>query len=771
MASRLNQSKTVREARRAEKARRLGHAANRPGRSNRKANGKAKNNGHHEAPTPPRPRVVEAAKSQETTAIGPGSQRVRWVAAAFGLIGIVLVAQAARLQLVEYGRLSAEAERQFRATAMVTAKRGAIRDRNGNELAITVDVDSVFFEWRTNQRRASPEQIRSLATLLKRPVDAMAQKLGSRRRFVYLARRVDASTAARVRALAVPGVRTKREPKRFYSNVQLGAHVLGFTNVDGEGKAGIERRFDDQLKGRRQAITGLRDAFGTPIFSEGAVPQAALRGADVELTIDRHIQYAAEQALGAAVAQHRAKAGVAIVMEPATGDVLALASYPDFNPNNLRDTTVSQRTNRAVNAVFEPGSTLKMVTVAAALEQGLIRPTTVLDCEDGRWSIGANEIRDANHRYGALTIAEVIQKSSNICAAKIGFKLGRRRLYEALQDFGFGARTGLELPGELKGLIRPAARWSDIGLANIAFGQGVSATPVQIIQAAATIANGGVRVSPRLVRAVRAPRGRRVVLERPERVRVISRKTARTIGRMMATVTQEGGTAEEAAIPGFRVAGKTGTAQKIDPVTRAYSHELFVSSFVGFVPADAPELVALLLIDEPQGAVYGGDVAGPAWRKMTVSALAARGVRPRDPLAFQAFRSAGLALASLPPPAAVAEAVHGEAALSAQDTPLPSDAGPNLADAFDLALSKKAQRLLGLDYAVAAVTGDVLGPTADHRMPNFARLTLREVLNRAADTRCDLVVDGTGRVVEQRPRAGMPLAPNTRCELTLAPRR
>ena len=407
-----------------------------------------------------------------------------------------------------------------------------------------------------------------------------------------------------------------------------------------------------------------------------------------------------------------------------------------------------------------------MVTVAAALEERSVAPHTVLDCENGSWSVGRNEIHDANHRFGTLTITEVIQKSSNICAAKIGFRLGRGRLHDWLTKFGFGVRTGIELPGELRGLIRPAKKWSDIALANIAFGQGVSVTPLQVVQAAATIANGGIRVSPRLVRGFVDPNGDRVTPERPGGVRVVSEGTARAVTRMMTSVTHEDGTAPTAAIPGFDVAGKTGTAQKIDPVSRAYSHERFVASFVGFVPAEAPRLVALMLIDEPKsGSVYGGVVAGPAWKEMMVAAVTELGLKPSDPDAWRAFR-AGRRNPALPPTASAEEAVNGHAApAGVEEASVPTDDGPNLAATLDLALSDKAQRLLGLATLASKA------PAQGDRMPNFARLTLREVLHRATGTRCDLTVRGSGRVVRQQPAAGMALAQNARCELTLAPRR
>ena len=760
MTNRLNRAQTVKAARKAKKAAKRSAAST----VRRRAKGGAKS---RSTPAPPRPKPRSAATPAQNDAVRPGARRIRGVMAFLGAVGVVLLTQAARLQLVHYERFADWADRQSTSTSVVAAKRGAIRDRNGDELAITVDVDSVYFEWKPNQPRPTERQASRLAALLGRPTDVIRRKLMSDRRFVYLARRVDAATATQVRSFGVPGVGTKPEPKRFYANVHLAGHVLGFTNVEGEGRAGVERRFDGQLKGRRGSVSGYRDAFGTPILSNGSVSEVSLRGSDVELTLDRHIQYASEQALQEAVTTHRAKAGVALVMVPDSGEVLALASYPRFNPNNLRETTVSERTNRAVNAVFEPGSTMKMVTVAAALEESLIKRGTVLDCEEGSWKVGNTEIHDAQHRYGALDITQIIQKSSNICAAKIGFRLGRRRLHTWLRRFGFGQRSGVELPGELRGLIRPPAKWSDIGLANISFGQGISATPLQILQAAAVLANKGIRVPPRLVRAIVSPDGQRIEAPRAPAERVLSEPTARAVSHMMTSVAEAGGTAVEAAIPGFRVAGKTGTAQKIDPVTRAYSHELHVSSFVGFAPADHPELVALVLLDEPQGSVYGGEVAAPAWRKLMVAAVAARGLRPDDPAAWRAFLARHRAMPALPPTAARAEVVHGEAARWSEEGDATAAEVSHLPGSLDLALSEKAQRVLGQ----LASNAEKERHSSTPRMPNFARLTLREVLNRAADTRCDLVVDGSGRVVAQEPSAGMPLAPDARCELTLAPRR
>lgn len=676
--------------------------------------------------------------------------RIALVLAGFGLAAVLLLARGAQLQLWHGASYSDVAARQATVSAQIRAKRGVIRDRRGAQLAVTVEVPSVFAEPRRIQD--PKEAAAKLAKLLDQPEGKLYRRLSSGRAFAYLARRVDAATARSVMALDLPGVHTHTEPKRFYANRGLASHVLGFVNFEGAGRSGIERAFDQRLQGRSFSLPSLRDALGNRVFSEGYVPHATLEGSPVELTLDMQLQHVVERALAEAAISARAKAGVAAVMEPQTGEILALASYPTFNPNNLNGTTVSDRKNRAVNAIYEPGSTLKMVTISGALEEGVVRETTRLDCEGGRMRVGGRTIHDDEHRYDELSLTEVLQKSSNICAAKIGFDLGRRRLHRWLTRFGFGRPTGIELPGELRGIVRDPSTWSRVGLANIAFGQGVAATPLQMLQAAATIANEGVRVAPRIVR--RASEGPETVgwpAPSPP-VRVISAKTARTVTRMMTWVTREGGTAEAAAIPGFRVAGKTGTAQKIDPVTRAYSRELYVASFVGFVPASSPEVVVLVLLDEPKRSYYGGKVAAPAFRRIAVAALVGREVYPR----VAEDRAAFLALSRAAGPGARDDQIRGR--LEA----------PSEVD-LEVALSPKAHALLlyGGDRAKSKASP----PSPGGRMPNFGGLLVHEVLNRSAEARCDPVITGSGRVVSQSPPPGTRLRPGVRCEVKLAPPR
>lgn len=709
-------------------------------------------------------------RRSEADELSAGRNKVFVVMGLLFVVGGIILGRSVQLQLFQGDVYADAAVRQVSMSAMIKAKRGVIKDRNGAELAITVDVDSIYAEPRRIPREQAARMAAKLAPILKQPKltkRALTKKLQGKRAFTYLRRRVPPEMAQGVRDLGFVGIGTQKEPKRFYPNVSLAAHVLGFTNHKEVGQAGVERNFNAQLQGKSAKVPGLRDNRGKRVYNEGFVPEAVLEGSDITLTLDRHIQHEAEAALKDAVTKHSAKAGVAVVMDPKTGDVLAMASYPTYNPNLIRRGTDLQ--NRAVTAIYEPGSTMKMVTIAAALED--VEGFTVdkkIDCEGGRWRFGHHTIRDANHKYDELTVTEILQKSSNICTAKIGVMLGRDRLHQWLRKFGLAERTGIELPGEARGLLRAPDTWRDIGLANIAFGQGLNVTPIQILQAAATIANDGVRERPRLVLKTTDKLGHVHPAERPEGVRVLSKKNARLVAKMMVEVTKKGGTAEKAAIPGFNVAGKTGTAQKIDPVTRAYSHELYVASFVGFVPAEKPEVAILVLIDQPKpvkGGQYGGVSAAPAFRRIALAALSARNVFPNNPQAKEDFL-ASYRPQPIPkgtPNTALTGAEHHRPELPPAASQSPDSDGMLLSS-----LSAGARQLL-MGSAESAPSNP-RQPRTKGRMPNFTGLKLHEVLNRSAEVRCDPVVRGTGRVVKQSPRVGAAISSGSTCTLTLAPR-
>lgn len=650
------------------------------------------------------------------------------VVAGIALAWAALVLRAGQLQLIEADQYADAATRQASTSVEVEGRRGSILDRHGAELAMSVDVDSVFAEPR---RVSDPARAaRALAPILERPARELAERLGRDAAFVYLARRVERSVGARVRALGLPGIGTHTESKRFYGGGRLGSHVLGFVNIDEQGRAGIERRLDAHLQGERASIAALRDALGNKVLVDGVIAPKSLDGRSVRLTLDRAIQHAAEVELEAAIQQQRASAGVALVMDIRTGDLLAMASYPDFNPNRLTSASGAAHLNRAIASVYEPGSTMKIATIAAALEERVIERDGHLDCEGGRWRVGGRTIGDADHAFDRLSLTEVMVVSSNICSAKLGMELGARKLHDWLVRFGFGSRLGLDLPGEVNGILRTPEQWRPIDLANVAFGQGVGATPLQVIVMAAAVANDGVRVQPRVVDALQQPDGTWEGMPREPPVRVLSSQTARALREMLVAVVEEG-TGRKAAIPGLSVAGKTGTSQKFDRDRGTYSDEDYVASFVGFAPSDAPQLAALVVVDEPRGSIFGTTAAAPAFRRIMTEALRARGwVLPEV-------------------------VVEADAQLAEVDEDVAALTAP-----LELDLSSEARALLALGAP---------SPEPPSAMPRLMGQGAREVLKRCAEAGCVPVLVGTGRVVEQDPSPGAAVDPGSTWKVRLQP--
>ncbi len=421
-----------------------------------------------------------------------------------------------------------------------------------------------------------------------------------------------------------------KEARRYYPNRELAAHVLGFANVDGKGIAGLELAFEDKLRGSVRAVPAIRDRRGKVVFSQTLLDDGASLGDDLTLTIDRTIQHVAERELALAVQTAEARAGSVVVMDPRTGELLAIANYPTFNPNDPGRSSLTARRDRAVTDRFEPGSTVKPFTIGAALAAGTIRPDQVFDCQDGAMQVAQYTIHDSE-RFHDLTPAQILAFSSNIGAAKIGATLGRRGLFRAFRRFGFGQDTGVPLPGEASGILRHYQQWYDMDAATIAFGQGLSVTTVQLATAMSAIANDGRLMEPILVKRITDGSGNMVEEHLPRvRRQVIPTRTARLVADMMTGVTGAGGTGTEAAIPGYLVAGKTGTAQKADYVHGGYAQDRWTASFVGFVPAEAPRLTVAVVIDEPIIAHYGGTVAAPAFRRIAEAALRHLGVPATD---------------------------------------------------------------------------------------------------------------------------------------------
>ncbi|PYN99265.1 MAG: penicillin-binding protein [Candidatus Rokuibacteriota bacterium] len=642
--------------------------------------------------------------------------RVLLLAAAFVVAFGGVTARLGYLQIVRSGELLALAERQYARPITLEAQRGPIVDRNGAPLAASSPAESLFA-----QPRAVGDPVRvaaRLAPIVKMSEEELHTALVSQRPFVWLKRRLPPAVAASVRALREPGLALVPEPLRLYPNRELAAHVLGFEGADG-GLEGIERAWNDTLAGTAgKAVVG-RDALGREIEMQ-RVLQTPAPGHGVMLTIDAHIQYVAEREVDAAYRRTNARAAMAVMMEPRTGDILALAIRPTFNPNTFLD--VPSRDywrNRAVTDPFEPGSTFKVILAAAALEEGVVQPADRIFGEYGAITIAKTTIHDWK-KYGWLTFSEVLQYSSNVGSIKVGLALGPERYYRYMTAFGFGRPTGVGLSGESRGQLREPPRWSALSLPTMSLGQEVSVTALQMVTAFGAVANGGTMMRPRLVKSVFDVNGRETRRFEPEAVRqVISAETARTLTSILTNVV-EAGTGHNAAIPGHQVAGKTGTAQKLDPATHRYSRAPGVLSFVGFAPADEPRFVMLVMLDEPKNEKWGSEAAAPIFSAIGREVLRYLDVPPRDTSPIQIVIGPGQ------------ESVGGRVRLVSNADP-PGD-----------------------------------GATAPV-MPDLRGRPLRQALATLAPLGVRVEVSGRGSVVKQSPAPGTPLGPGVTARLVLTP--
>jgi cell division protein FtsI (penicillin-binding protein 3) len=558
--------------------------------------------------------------------MGPSRGR-RYVLLFFLLSGFgVILFRLVSLQVLQAAELTARADRQHQKSVTLEGVRGTVTDRHGKVLAMNVEVPSIFGVPTSLDSPANAAK--SLSSVLHIRREDIEKKLRQDKHFVWLARKVEPEKGRRLEQLSIDGIGMVMEGRRFYPKGPLLAHVLGFVGMDGMGLEGLERRYESQLHGEKRLTILQRDALGRTVFPKGLREQVPAAGHALTLTIDEVIQYIAEKELEEAVDHARAKSGTIIVMEPQSGAILAMAVSPRFDPNAVASLTADRWRNRALTDTYEPGSTMKVVVAAAALEERVMMPGSMLFGENGRMTVANTTIHD-HEKLGWMTFAQMMQKSSNIGAAKTGILLGQQRLYRYLQAFGFGQRTDIDLPGEVAGLLKSPREWGRRSLASISMGQEVGVTPMQMVSAVSAIANDGVLMKPYVVSGVSDQKGQPVKEIRPQvRRRVVSPATARTLTTILEGVVASG-TGTKAAIPGFRVAGKTGTAQKVDPRTGAYSSVLSVGSFVGFVPADAPRLAMIVVIDEPQGEAWGGVVAAPVFRRVGEQVLTYLGV-PRD---------------------------------------------------------------------------------------------------------------------------------------------
>lgn len=580
------------------------------------------------------------------------------LAGAFAGVGVRLWA----LQVDRHEHYAELAEKQQQRVVELNPPRGTLYDARGRELAVSSPTDSIY---------AVPREIddaeataRELAVVLGIDARELAPRLAGHGWFAWVERQVEPETAAAVAALALPGIGLREESKRYYPQGRLAAHVLGFVGTDAQGLAGLEQTFNPQVTGKVGRRVVLRDAGGRYAVDPDLSLAEAEPGADLHLTLDATLQHIVERELEATARKFRAPAGSAVLLDPHSGAVLAMASYPSFDPNHFRHGPEPEERwrNRAVTDVFEPGSAFKMVTAAAALENNLVDPDDVLDCQQGRIVVYGVPIRD-HKPFGRLTFRQVIAESSNVGAIKVGLRVGDERLYRQIVDLGFGARTGIELPGESPGLLRPVERWEPVTKAYASFGQGVAVTSLQLAAAFGAVANGGLLLKPYLVAAIDREGALEELHARPEVVRrAMSPATAFRLERMLEAVVTEG-TGTRAAVPGYAVAGKTGTAQMADG--GGYSATDHKAVFAGFAPARDPVLVGAVIVDRPRTDIHGGQVAAPLFSAIAREALLYLGVRPEreppEPWPGQTGRRARLAAADRGPaaPAGVAVLAHG----------------------------------------------------------------------------------------------------------------
>ncbi|WP_133621816.1 penicillin-binding protein [Bradymonas sediminis] len=637
------------------------------------------------------------------------------------------------LQTARGENLTEMASKQTARSIKLQAKRGSILDRRGVEMAVTVEVPSIFVRPREIE---NPRQVaRQLLPHMSRDFEWLLKKLDSKSAFVWLERQTTPASAEAIRALDIKGVGITTESKRYYPLQERAGQVLGFVNVDGKGLEGLESSMNSTLAGGSFQIDGMRDSRGRTLLMSDLPEFSKFEGNSITLTLDTRIQRVAEQSLKNAVEKFEAKGGYAVVMDVQTGEVLALANTPSFDPNHFGEYTSGDWRLRSVTDTFEPGSTFKPFVLAAALEAKKVSLHSQFDTENGRLRIGRHTIRDSS-RHEILNSAEIMQVSSNIGIYKIAQTIGKKALYDAIRAFGFGGRSGIEVRGEQPGLVWPPDRWAEVSFANISFGQGLTTTPLQMTAGMAAIANRGMLMKPRIIKEIRDKNGDIVEKSQPTLVRrVVSPETARETSWAMSMVTREGGTGTNAAIEGYTVAGKTGTAQKVNPETRRYDPHMWVGSFIGFAPAEAPEFVINVMIDEPKGTHYGGVVAAPVFKDIMRTALSLRGVMPlADEDRFQFNDESD-------EPGAEEVVLLGSVADDVLVLPtvrLPDE----LIDDEDL---------------------------AEGSAPDFRGLTLRAALQRANERELLPSVDGWGRVISQSPAPGTPMEPGEVIALVLSP--
>ncbi len=768
---------------------------------------KAKAAGNRWSRAEPEVRAAPARRSGSSVVAGPGKGARDWSRVRLVLVGVVFLiiwtglwARAWFLQIHEGEMLAAMADRQHVASETVTGKRGEILDRNGKILARSVEVSSVY---------AVPKEIvdqEATATLLAKVLGISRSQVGrqlqSGKNFVWVARKVTDAAAEEIKGLKLKGVYLEAEYERAYPYKQLAGQLLGFVGIDDKGLEGLERSFDDVLSGRRGRLTMQRDAVGRRLYLEGLDQEEGLMGRNVRLTLDAQIQYFAEDALAKTVVQFGGKWGGCLVVDVPTGEILAWAEYPFFNPNAYREYQPSMWRSRLAMDALEQGSTVKPLLVAAALSEGVVKPDEVFYCEKGVWKYNKTTIRDT-HSYGDLPLTKILSYSSNIGAAKIGLVLGVKSYHAYLDRLGFGHKTGLPIPGEAVGILRTPKQWSETDLINASFGQSFSATGVQMAQAYLTLAAGGQNRPLKLVLSdldalgrngedelpagegwvrdvnaeqrdeaedseATAPEGDEAGNSAPGGEQIFKRKSAEQVLSMLREVVEEDGTGQRAriSIPGIVVVGKTGTAQKASGKSYGSAR---VASFVGIAPLQNPRYLVLVMVDEPRKAVYGGVVAAPVFRKVITHTLAYRGELPEEKLDLAENEQDKLAAAEK-----TALAAAGKDKTRSKDAGKSAEAGKNQTSARKDTSGSKSEsgqgksqdkgkadsgKNSGADKEVAAKPGVV---------PNVVGKSVRRAMEAYLNQGVMPVLKGEGQIVtKQEPGPGTPLTVDSKIQYVL----
>ncbi len=683
---------------------------------------------------------------------------------------LLIVFRLTSVQVIHYGDWVQRASRQQQRSIEVSPRRGIIYDRNGHELAMSINVDSVFA---VPSEIPDPDNTAALiGRVLHMPGPEIAAKIKGAHNFTWIARKVDADESQRLRAMNLRGIYFEKEPKRFYPKRELAAQTLGYVGVDDEGLGGIEHAFDQDLRGKPGRLQIVMDARRKWL---GRVEKNPDPGENVVLTIDEKIQYIAERELEQAMHDTQAESGTVVVQNPHTGEILALASRPTFNPNVFKDVPSPALKNRAVTDIFEPGSVFKIVTYSAALDEQLIKPDDPIDCQGGVITLSGIRIHDL-HKMGVVPISEALAHSSDVAAVKVGMKLGDERFYSYIHNYGFGQQTGIELPGETRGMAKPANRWSKVSIGAISIGQEVGVTPLQLVSMVSSIANDGVYTPPRIVAGVLPPKStpQTVTFKPPQQRRVISTLTAAEMKKMLEGVVLFG-TARRAILDGYSSAGKTGTAQKVDPNTGTYSKTKYVATFAGFAPVNNPAVTIAVTLDSAKGLHQGGQISAPVFARVAQQVLAYMNVPhdvPVNPKRLQiraSVKDSELDEGSPDRVGGIEVAQESAPQAPGKETPPVTAAGAKVVNA---SISTAKASPPSAPEAIATITPaaadkpstgtvvlDVGGGTT---VPSFVGKTLRAAIETAQDSGIELHAIGSGVARDQSPPAGSKMVGSTR---------